>query len=186
MLKERNSASGYRYPDAEHSHARAYLLPTVKAELAVLSQTPRQCAPPPRLFDLGCGKRQRRSASLAKDQGWARHGRRPIVGRDCSGPARPILDLRLEEGSAYDDLAAKYGRFPAVVISLEVVEHVYAFRATMREPCSSSWSRVGRRSSPRHTTDTSRTSPLPLRGRWTGISRRSGTMATSSSGPSRH
>ena len=36
-------------------------------------------------------------------------------------------ELRLEQGSAYDNLAAKYGRFP-VVVSLEVVEHVYAPR----------------------------------------------------------
>ena len=35
--------------------------------------------------------------------------------------------MKLYRGSAYDDLAAKYGRFP-VVISLEVVEHVYAPR----------------------------------------------------------
>ena len=35
--------------------------------------------------------------------------------------------LKLYEGSAYDDLAARYGRFP-VVTSLEVVEHVYAPR----------------------------------------------------------
>ena len=33
-------------------------------------------------------------------------------------------ELRLEQGSAYDDLVARYGRFP-VVTSLEVVEHVY-------------------------------------------------------------
>ena len=39
----------------------------------------------------------------------------------------------LELGSAYDDLAARYGRFPAV-ISLEVVEHLYfprKFAATL-------------------------------------------------------
>jgi 2-polyprenyl-6-hydroxyphenyl methylase/3-demethylubiquinone-9 3-methyltransferase len=35
--------------------------------------------------------------------------------------------LRLETGSAYDDLAARFGRFP-MVVSLEVVEHVYAPR----------------------------------------------------------
>ncbi|KHQ50157.1 methyltransferase domain-containing protein [Mameliella alba] len=34
-------------------------------------------------------------------------------------------DLKLETGSAYDDLAARFGRFP-IVYSLEVVEHVYA------------------------------------------------------------
>lgn len=35
--------------------------------------------------------------------------------------------LKLATGSAYDDLAGQYGRFP-VVLSLEVVEHVYAPR----------------------------------------------------------
>ena len=40
---------------------------------------------------------------------------------------KSLPGLRLELGSAYDDLAARYGRFPAV-ISLEVVEHVYAPR----------------------------------------------------------
>ena len=35
--------------------------------------------------------------------------------------------LKLYLGSAYDDLAARYGRFP-VVTSLEVVEHVYSPR----------------------------------------------------------
>ena len=39
--------------------------------------------------------------------------------------------LRLEEGSAYDDLVSSFGRFP-VVISLEVVEHVYAPREYAR------------------------------------------------------
>lgn len=36
-------------------------------------------------------------------------------------------DLDLHEGSAYEDLVLDHGRFP-VVISLEVVEHVYAPR----------------------------------------------------------
>jgi len=35
--------------------------------------------------------------------------------------------LTLHEGSAYEDLAERYGRFP-VVTSLEVVEHLYAPR----------------------------------------------------------
>jgi len=39
--------------------------------------------------------------------------------------------LKLKPGSAYDDLAARYGRFP-VVLSLEVVEHVYAPRGYAR------------------------------------------------------
>jgi 2-polyprenyl-6-hydroxyphenyl methylase/3-demethylubiquinone-9 3-methyltransferase len=35
--------------------------------------------------------------------------------------------LKLHTGSAYDNLAGQYGQFP-VVLSLEVVEHVYAPR----------------------------------------------------------
>jgi len=34
-------------------------------------------------------------------------------------------DLQPEEASAYHDFAAKYGCFP-IVLSLEVVEHIYA------------------------------------------------------------
>ena len=37
----------------------------------------------------------------------------------------------LARGSAYDDLATQYGQFP-VVLSLEVVEHVYAPRRYVR------------------------------------------------------
>jgi len=41
------------------------------------------------------------------------------------GQARALFpELKLYEGSAYDDLAARFGRFP-VGTSLEVVEHVY-------------------------------------------------------------
>jgi 2-polyprenyl-6-hydroxyphenyl methylase/3-demethylubiquinone-9 3-methyltransferase len=36
-------------------------------------------------------------------------------------------ELKLHKGSAYDDLPAQYGQFP-VVISLDVVEHVYSPR----------------------------------------------------------
>jgi 2-polyprenyl-3-methyl-5-hydroxy-6-metoxy-1,4-benzoquinol methylase len=40
-------------------------------------------------------------------------------------------ELKLTGGSAYDDLATEYGQFP-VVLSLEVVEHVYAPRQYVR------------------------------------------------------
>ncbi|MCF6354593.1 MAG: class I SAM-dependent methyltransferase [Candidatus Polarisedimenticolaceae bacterium] len=36
-------------------------------------------------------------------------------------------NLKLQTGSAYDDLVSQYGRFP-LVLSLEVVEHVYTPR----------------------------------------------------------
>jgi len=114
--------SGYHYGSSARGHAHAYLLPTVEAELAHLR------AAGGRLFDLGCGNG---SVAGALDQaGWQ------VVGVDPS--AEGIIQarktwphLRLEEGSAYDDLADRYGRFP-IVLSLEVVEHVYAPRLYAR------------------------------------------------------
>lgn len=120
-MKERTAASDYRYEDAANSHAHAYLLPTLKAELTTLKETlPLQ----PKLFDLGCGNGSV-GFQLASD-GWSVTGVDPSsAGISKAQEAYP--HLRFEQGSAYDDLASKYGRFP-VVISLEVVEHVYAPR----------------------------------------------------------
>jgi len=121
-MKERTDDTGYRYEDAANSHAHAYLLPTLKAELAILREDlpPRQ----PTLFDLGCGNGSV-GAQLASD-GWSVTGVDPST-EGISEAQRAYPCLRFEQGSAYDDLAVKYGRFP-VVISLEVVEHVYAPR----------------------------------------------------------
>ncbi|MDG4555010.1 MAG: hypothetical protein P9E24_12335 [Candidatus Competibacter sp.] len=43
-------------------------------------------------------------------------------------------ELKLYVGSAYDDLASRYGQFP-VVLGLEVVEHVYF----PRQPAARRW-----------------------------------------------
>jgi 2-polyprenyl-6-hydroxyphenyl methylase/3-demethylubiquinone-9 3-methyltransferase len=117
-MKDQSSISGYAYANAQNTHAHAYLLPSVNAELAV----PCERLSPHRLFDLGCGNGAV-GAQLAK-QGWSVTGVDPSVERIVEG-RRAYPDLQLEEGSAYDDLAAKYGCFP-VALSLEVVEHVYA------------------------------------------------------------
>jgi 2-polyprenyl-3-methyl-5-hydroxy-6-metoxy-1,4-benzoquinol methylase len=76
------------------------------------------------VFDLGCG-----NGSI--DQALAEQGFR-VVGVDPSEQGISVArkhfpHLRLALGSAYDDLAAAYGTFPAV-ISLEVVEHIYSPR----------------------------------------------------------
>ena len=118
-MKDQSSISGYAYANAQNTHAHAYLLPSVNAELAVVKE---RLPTPPRLFDLGCGNGSV-GAQLAK-QGWSVTGVDPSVEGIVEG-RRAYPDLQLEEGSAYDDLAAKYGCFP-VVLSLEVVEHVYA------------------------------------------------------------
>jgi len=78
--------------------------------------------PPPRLFDLGCGNGSV-GALLSRD-GWSVTGVDPSS-EGIAEARKAYPHLRFEQGSAYDDLAAKYGQFP-VVTSLEVVEHVYA------------------------------------------------------------
>lgn len=77
-----------------------------------------------RIFDLGCGNGS--VANALSQQGW------DVTGVDSSiegiQQAKAVFpNLKLENGSAYDDLAAIYGQFP-VLLSLEVVEHVYAPR----------------------------------------------------------
>ncbi len=69
-------------------------------------------------------------ANLLHEEGW------DVAGVDPSEQGIAIANkawphLRLETGSAYDDLAARFGTFP-VVTSLEVVEHVYAPREYAR------------------------------------------------------
>ncbi len=113
--------SGYQWNNAEHSHAHGFLLPAVMDELQALKS---KCASNLRLFELGCGNGS--MANAISKQGWAVSGVDPSEQGIAQANARyPALNLR--QGSAYDDLASMYGRFP-VVTSLEVVEHVYAPR----------------------------------------------------------
>jgi 2-polyprenyl-6-hydroxyphenyl methylase/3-demethylubiquinone-9 3-methyltransferase len=74
-----------------------------------------------RVFDMGCGNGA--FDALLFDNGF------DVSGIDFSKSGItlakqrvPHLDLRL--GSVYDDIAANFGQFPAV-ISLEVIEHLY-------------------------------------------------------------
>lgn len=110
----------YVYRSADHSHAHTYLMPCVTGVLARRAPGRRL-----RLFDLGCG-----NGSVANALAGLGH---ELAGVDPSAQgiaqARAAFPaLRLAEGSAYDPLAEEYGTFDAVV-SLEVVEHVYAPRA---------------------------------------------------------
>lgn len=118
-MKSTDAIAGYRYEDAEVNASHAYLLPALRAELARLGGRDK------RLFDLGCGNGSVGTVLHGQD-GWAITGVDPSAEGIAQAKARHP-ELRLETGSAYDDLAATYGRFP-VVISLEVVEHVYAPR----------------------------------------------------------
>lgn len=99
------SFSGYRYDDAELNHSHQWLLPSVLKVLDRLDITDRGGR---RLFELGCGNGS--VARLLVARGWH------VIGVDPSEEgiahalsADPALNLSI--GSAYDDLAAKYGRF---------------------------------------------------------------------------
>ncbi len=110
--------TGYRYEDAGHNESHNYLLPALFRILESLS--PRE----KRLFELGCGNGS--VAQAMTERGWKVTGVDPSrEGIEQARIARPQLDLHA--GSAYDDLAREYGQFP-VLVSLEVVEHVYAPR----------------------------------------------------------
>lgn len=110
-------APGYDYHDAELNHSHAYLHPIVAGVLSDLAIDPNNR----RVFELGCGNGS--YANQVANMGF------DVVGVDTSEQGilhakRNFPNLKLELGSAYDDLAGRYGRFP-VALSLEVVEHVY-------------------------------------------------------------
>ena len=109
--------SGYRYDQASLNHSHGYLLPTVFRLLDELNLPADQR----RLFELGCGNGS--VAHALTQRGWDVTGVDPSV-EGIAQAHRAYPDLKLYPGSAYDDLATQYGQFP-VVLSLEVVEHVY-------------------------------------------------------------
>ncbi len=116
-MNDLSSLSGYQYTDAAHNHAHDYLLPTVLQQLDDLDRAGGER----RLFELGCGNGS--VAHTLTQRGW------DVIGVDSSSDGiryanRHYPALKLYAGSAYDDLVKRYGRFP-VVLSLEVVEHVY-------------------------------------------------------------
>lgn len=113
------SIAGYRYRNAQTNNAHSHLLPTLRAELASLGHIA-----PKRLFELGCGNGS--VANILSADGWEVSGVDPSR-EGIAEAQKSFPNLRLETGSAYEDLAGRFGNFP-VVTSLEVVEHVYAPR----------------------------------------------------------
>ena len=116
LQKDSQSMSEYRYDSSLPSHTNGYLWPIVTQSISECTSTN------DRLFDLGCG-----NASFVKYLGSLGH---TVTGVDPSesGIAHAKRDapgLDVHVGSAYDRLWESYGQFK-LVISLEVVEHVYA------------------------------------------------------------
>jgi len=109
--------SGYVWDNAALNCSHAYLLPELQRILAEDAFHLKE----KRLFELGCG-----NGSVSNELvslGWQVTGVDPSEQGIANANAKyPHIPLRI--GSAYDDLAKEYGTFP-VVLSLEVVEHVY-------------------------------------------------------------
>ncbi len=111
---------GYHYAHAKLNQSHDVLLPTVLRLLDELSLP----VIDKRLFELGCG-----NGSVAHElsqREWDVTGVDPST-EGIAQALQNYSDLKLQNGSAYDDLVSQYGQFP-LVLSLEVVEHVYAPR----------------------------------------------------------
>jgi 2-polyprenyl-3-methyl-5-hydroxy-6-metoxy-1,4-benzoquinol methylase len=111
---------GYEYADAETTEAHEYLHPAL---VELLKNE--KMAHGRRIFELGCGNGS--TAAFLMRSGF------DVVGVDPSkqGIAKAkqaYPALKLELGSCYEPLASRFGQFP-IVISLEVIEHVYLPRA---------------------------------------------------------
>jgi 2-polyprenyl-3-methyl-5-hydroxy-6-metoxy-1,4-benzoquinol methylase len=117
--------SGYTYTNAELGCAHTYLLPKV-AEILAHQFEVRSVRH--RLFDLGCGNGS--VAAHFSRLGYEVTGVDPSTDGVAAAHAK-YPHLEVNQGSAYDNLAATYGTYPAV-ISLEVVEHVYSPRSFAR------------------------------------------------------
>jgi 2-polyprenyl-6-hydroxyphenyl methylase/3-demethylubiquinone-9 3-methyltransferase len=108
---------GYSYANAEHNASHGYLLPALERILESLAN-PRDSRT---VFELGCGNGS--TAAFLEDRGYRVTGVDPSA-EGISQANRAFPGIRLELGDCYSDLAKRFGRFP-IVLSLEVVEHVY-------------------------------------------------------------
>lgn len=112
--------SGYVYEDSALNASHEYLLPAVTEILASLNLPHGR----KRIFELGCGNGA--IADALTIQGYQVTGvDASVQGIQQAQRTRPHLSLQL--GSVYDHLSVQHGRYP-VVLSLEVVEHLYAPR----------------------------------------------------------
>ena len=105
--------SVYEFKTTGAAPSHNYLLPALEPLLQAH-------APTKRVFELGCGNGS--TAAHLHARGYT------VTGIDPSASGLAVAaerGLDLHQGSTEEDLAASYGTFP-VVISLEVVEHVFS------------------------------------------------------------
>jgi 2-polyprenyl-3-methyl-5-hydroxy-6-metoxy-1,4-benzoquinol methylase len=110
--------SGYAYSSSDGSHTNAYLFPAIERLIAKYIPSDK------RVFDLGCGNGS--VAHWLSSKGFQVTGVDPSeTGIEMANKAYPEHNLQV--GSCYEPLEQRFGQFP-LVVSLEVVEHVYAPR----------------------------------------------------------
>ena len=112
--------SGYVYGDSELNRSHTYLVPPLLNILSSRSLPPEKR----RVFELGCGNGA--VAAVLAEQGYQMTGVE-VSTQGLEQARRRYPYLSLQPGSAYDRLSEIHGTFP-VVVSLEVVEHLYAPR----------------------------------------------------------
>ena len=110
----------YRWHDAKLNFSHAYLLPPVIDALARFPWT----GGPKRVFEVGAGNGA--VAAHLTTLGYEVTGVEPS-NDGVTQAHKAFPGLAIEQASTDEDLAARFGHFP-VVLSLEVVEHVYAPR----------------------------------------------------------
>ncbi len=110
--------SALDYPNAATAGAHAYLFPTLAEQLEKWKGT---FGKNPAVFDLGCGNGS--VATQVAHLGFRVVGVDPSVSGIKQARAN-YAGIKFSVGSAYDDLAKKYGKFD-LIYSLEVIEHVY-------------------------------------------------------------
>ncbi len=115
---------GHRSP--AEPECQGYLMPLLRAVLATRAPAPR------RVLDLGCGNGA--TAGALQRLGYT------VLGVDASESGIAVAqrahpECRFVIGSVYDDLVAEHGHFP-LVVSLEVIEHLYS----PRRYCETLWS----------------------------------------------
>lgn len=117
------TARDYGWETTTRTAAHSYIEPTALALVQSLARSARPDGRPLRVFDAGCG-----NGSLLRQlhaQGYE------VAGCDASATGVALArqgagpGVRIEQLSLYEDLAARMGSDWDVVISTEVIEHLY-------------------------------------------------------------
>jgi len=123
-----DQVADYPYRDADPTWANSYLWPSVRSYAQSIMDAPSRAEVTPRAFDLECGSGA--TANMLAKLGF------DVTGIDTSESGIALARsaypaCRFEVASAYDDLAGRFGSYH-LVVSLEVIEHLYDPRRFVR------------------------------------------------------